>query len=146
MSLSLLSNASLSAVLPLLLLVVMTPAVGSDAVASEPRSGVVKGAVTYPSEVLPADLEVCAHPEGRERPLVCTRNFVADKGSASGVGYRLELPQGRYQVFARTSQLPNVRAYALTTRRNGSEVPLPVTVRSGEVTHGVDAAGWYTRV
>lgn len=140
-----LSIFSLSFLASSLFLFVLPPAATAHATASEMPTGVVTGAVSYPSEVLPADLEVCAHPEGSaQRAMVCTRTFVADSSSASGVGYRLRLPEGRYEVFARTEQLPNVRAYALSPRRDGAMVPMQAAVRPGEVTSGVDANGWYT--
>lgn len=111
-----------------------------------PSQGIVEGALLYPACTgLPQDLQVCAEAEGSEARF-CTKTFV-DK---NGYRYQLELPAGRYNIYAQAeSARPGYRAYYSAAIPCGLKVsctdhqPLTVQVESGRVNSSISPADWF---
>lgn len=115
---------------------------------TQTKNGFVEGSLSYPSEGIPLELAVCAETlEGTE--VNCTGNHVKDGKFTTGVGYNLELPPGKYYVFA-TVPIPN-RAYYTEFVTCGLKYECPshkkieVVVKSGETTSNIDPGDWYNQ-
>jgi len=68
----------------------------------------ITGQLSYPSEYIPGDLEVCAEQVGDPSLQICTREKTRAEKTFT---YRLNLPIGEYYVFASTNDMPNYKAY-----------------------------------
>lgn len=107
-----------------------------------PEVGKIAGSLSYPSDYLPNDLEVCAEDT--------TSGEVTCKGGFKDNSYALELPVGNYHVWARTDDYEaGYRAYYNEAVRCGLDVTcadrsaIDVAVKAGETVTGVDPADWY---
>lgn len=108
----------------------------------------IQGSLSFPSEHLPQDLEVCAESVSDKR-LFCTNAHLVDKKFATGVGYKLEIPAGSYTVYAHTPALPNYKAYYSKAVICGLTVactthtPLVVNVFGGQHLENINPGDWY---
>jgi len=107
-----------------------------------PEAGKIAGSLSYPSDYLPDDLEVCAE-ETTSGEVTCTGGFEDNS-------YAMELPVGTYHVWARTDDYEaGYRAYYNEAVRCGLDVTcadrsaIDVAVKAGETVTGVDPADWY---
>jgi hypothetical protein len=107
-----------------------------------PKAGKIAGSLSYPSDYLPDDLEVCAEET--------TSGEVTCKGGFKDNSYVVELPVGTYHVWARTDDYEaGYRAYYNEAVRCGLDVTcadrsaINVAVKAGETITGVDPADWY---
>jgi len=107
-----------------------------------PEAGKIAGSLSYPSDYLPDDLEVCAEDT--------TSGEVTCKGGFKDNSYAMELPVGIYHVWARTDDYEaGYRAYYNEAVRCGLDVTcadrsaIDVAVKAGETVTGVDPADWY---
>jgi hypothetical protein len=115
--------------------------------------GFISGSLGYPSEEIPAEMQICAEPlGGGER--VCTDKHQLGAGYKYGLGYRLAVPAGTYHVYAfvpgeRHGGDEDYRAYYndfVTCGLNAecpSHMPLPVAVAAGQTASGIDPIDWY---
>lgn len=110
-------------------------------------AGFIEGKLIYPSDGLPADLQVCANNLDMGTTS-CTSRHIR---SPAGWGYRLGVPAGLYHVFASTRQMPGYRAYYSDFVLCGmnvsctSHAPIEVEVRPGEATGNIDPGDWYNQ-
>jgi len=108
--------------------------------------GAIEGELMFPScSELPADLQVCAE-DPATGARTCTQRFVAQ----DGYRYRLDLPSGRYAVYAETaSKRPGYRAYYSAAVRCGLTVactdhkPLAVEVERAKTSAEISPADWF---
>jgi hypothetical protein len=105
-------------------------------------TGTLEGTVSFPSEGIPADMEVCATNQGNQQE-TCTQPQLSTK-------YSLKVPPGSYQVFARSKSFnPNYKAYYSQFVTCGlkascpSHDPITVAVEAGKIVTGVDPQDWY---
>jgi len=114
-------------------------------------TGTVRGSLSFPGEGIPPTLRVCAVPAigGAE---VCTNEQMKDTAFTYGIGYELQLPPGRYTVYAaEPDMIPRTSAFYTQAVKCGLSVecvdhsPIEVEVRAGETTKGVDPGDWYVR-
>lgn len=109
--------------------------------APAPADGVIRGQLSFPSDYIPEDIQVCA----RE----VDSGDVACNSQREGSGYSLRVPPGTYEVWAQTRDWPGVRAFFSEFVRCGSTVectdhtPITVVVDPGAETIGVDPGDWY---
>lgn len=109
--------------------------------APAPADGVIRGQLSFPSDYLPADLQVCAR-EVDSGEVFCN-------SQKAGNGYSLPVPPGAYEVWAQTRDWPGVRAFFSEFVRCGSTVectdhtPITVAVDSGGEATGIDPGDWY---
>lgn len=106
-----------------------------------PTMGRITGNLSYPSEEIPADIDVCAETlDGK------TQHCGAQQ---SGTGYTLEVPAGVYQVYAYLRSDPQNRAYYSQFVRCGaklnctSHAPITVTVDKDQTVSDVEPGDWY---
>lgn len=107
----------------------------------KPQTGVISGSLTFPSDYLPEDMQVCA------------QNLESDKVDCNSVRtgdrYRLELPPGRYIVWSQTKDAPDQRAFYSVAVPCGLAVhckdhqPLRVVVKAGSEVDRIDPGDWY---
>lgn len=111
-------------------------------------TGTIEGSLGFPSEGIPADMEVCAEslPSGE---LTCTTEKIRSPDYTYGQGYKLEVPEGSYYVYATTKARPSYKAYysefvtcGLKVGCNSHEA-VPIKVLAGEKTGKVDPQDWY---
>lgn len=114
--------------------------VDTSPLADEPM-GTIAGTLTYPSDYIPDDIDVCAETlDGK------TQHCGAEKSSAS---YTLKVPTGVYRVFAYLKSDPGDRAYYSQFVRCGynlncsSHEPITVTIGDGQVVDGIEPGDWY---
>lgn len=117
-----------------------------DIKAAETTLGWIEGSVSYPSEALPEDLEVCA---GQiEGEMYCTSQWIEDEKYDYGFGYKLAVPAGLYQVMAQRSSGGLIGWYSEfvlcgETVACTDHTPVEVLVEAGEGVEGIDPADWY---
>lgn len=107
--------------------------------------GRIEGRLSYPSDYIPRDMVVCAE------DILSKRNHCDSKRRRDGdaESYTLMVPPGKYHVYARTSDLPNVRAYYSEFVTCGldakcpSHEPLVVEVKPGATVTSVHPQDWY---
>lgn len=118
------------------------------AIAASAATGVIEGALGYPGEEIPGDMKVCAENLVTKHQY-CTATHIESKRYRYGVGYRIEVPEGRYHVFATTASLKGHRAYYSEFVTCGlrvscpSHAPIVVTVLAGQTVSAVDPHDWY---
>ncbi|HEX8532931.1 MAG TPA: hypothetical protein VF662_02085 [Allosphingosinicella sp.] len=116
-----------------------------DTTIAEPAPAQLSGELSYPSDYLPQDLRVCAELLS-SGALSCNARFHDSKGKRT---YRLEVPAGRYHVYATTSEMPGYKAYYTEAVLCGlsvectSHLPVPLELRPGQVRNGIDPGDWY---
>lgn len=108
-------------------------------------AGFIEGRLSYPSDVFPNDLQVCAE-NLDEGGTTCTSRSARGR---NGLVYRMGVRAGTYHVWASTREMAGYRAYysdfVLCGMRPAcsSHLPIQVEVRPGEVTSNIDPADWY---
>ncbi len=109
--------------------------------------GYIQGSLTYPSEELPP-MVICAQ-NMADDILYCTDKTIDGEEFTNGKGYRLEIPEGVYTVYASTLPLGDYKAYYSAAVPCGLSVdctdhtPIEVTVITGTTVTGVDPGDWY---
>ncbi len=105
-----------------------------------PTTGIIQGALSYPSEGIPADMQVCAETLQNQQ-VKC----VQGQNSA----YSLELMPGSYYVYAYLSGNPNFKAYYSEFVTCGlmaecpSHAPIEVAVAAEDNILDIDPGDWY---
>ena len=124
--------------------------------AAAPQSGVIEGALSYPSDFIPPDMTICAENLATKK-IYSTNQHLKAKKYRYKVGYKLEVPPGDYYVYA---QLPDPAKYGAgfpkdyrayyseyvkcgMTENCPSHTPIVVKVKSGETVSGIDPQDWY---
>lgn len=115
----------------------------------ELRYGFIEGSISYPSEVIPDTLRICAL-NLTDTQEYCTDTRIQDqKYAPTGVGFRLEVPAGKYHVYSYLSNQPEYRAYFSEfvlcgmSFECGSHAPIEINVYSGITTPDVRPHDWY---
>lgn len=107
--------------------------------------GRIEGKLSYPSDYIPKDIVVCAE------DMQAKHNHCDSKRQREGNGefYTLIVPPGKYHVYAKTNDPPNVRAYYSEFVTCGldakcpSHKPLVVDVSPGATVTSVHPQDWY---
>lgn len=115
---------------------------------SAPSSATIEGSLSYPSEGIPEEMKVCA--QNREtQDEVCTSKHLEGSQFQYGVGYRLQVSPGMYEVYAYLPNQPDSKAYYSEAVPCGLSVdclshqPIPVQVAAGETVTNIDPQDWY---
>ena len=112
------------------------------------ETGIIEGSLSYPGEEIPGDMRVCAE-NLLTKQQYCTEKHIKDKQYRYGLGYQIEVPAGRYHVFATTANLKGHKAYYSEFVRCGLRVdcashnPIVVTVVGGQSVAAIDPHDWY---
>ncbi len=116
-----------------------------------PQTGTIEGSLSFPSEGIPADLKVCAETLLGVQ-FECTSTHIQDSKYTYGSGYKLELPPGKYYVYAQAPSFnSNYKAYYSEFVTCGlsincpSHKPIEVEVTSGATLTGIDPQDWYNQ-
>jgi hypothetical protein len=74
------------------------------------ETGTIVGSLTYPAEAIPTDMEVHAVnlDTGKE---YTTNEHLEGNAYQYGIGYRIEVPAGRYNVYGTLAAWPGTKAY-----------------------------------
>lgn len=115
--------------------------------------GIIEGSLSYPSEMIPEDLIVCAETLDKSVTF-CTNEHLADENGqyTYGFGYQIEVPAGEYYVFAYLDNDPGTRAYYSEFVTCGlmaecpSHEPIEVAVSAGETVKEIDPHDWYAPI
>jgi len=119
-----------------------------DEVLEEPDLAVIEGSLGYPSEFIPP-LEICA--ESLDGPNEhCTYEHLEGAQYTYGEGYKIEVPAGEYQVYAKLlNPDDDYKAYYSDFVTCGLDIecpshnPIAVTVEAGETVKNIDPIDWY---
>lgn len=114
--------------------------------------GRIAGSLSYPSEGIPANMQVCAEAVDMSE-LYCTDAQLTGNQYTYGKGYEITVPTGQYRVFATLAENPkdpNVkRAYYNEFVKCGLSVdckdttPIVVTVAEGKTVTNINPWDWY---
>lgn len=116
-------------------------------------NGTIEGSLSYPGEFIP-ELEVCAE-NIKTAEEFCTYEQIEDKKYMYGYGYKIEVPEGSYQVYAQLIETEDEDAYADYKAYYSEFVtcgleydcpshnPITVEVSAGETVTDVDPHDWY---
>lgn len=118
---------------------------------SPSQTGTIEGSLSFPSEGIPQDLQVCAETLMGVQ-FECTSTHIQDSKYTYGSGYKLELPPGKYYVYAQVPSFNSgYKAYynefvtcGLSVECQSHE-PIEVNVSAGETVTGVDPQDWYNQ-
>ncbi len=116
------------------------------------NSGFIAGSLSYPSEGIPTEMQVCAKNIDTEKEY-CTNNRIYDTNEYTyGVGYKMEVPTGDYQVYSYLPDSPDWKAYysnyvvcidsGLYENCNSHDI-ITISVLSNQVTPNIDPGDWY---
>jgi hypothetical protein len=111
--------------------------------------GIIEGSLGYPSEGIPQDIEVCAE-NVETQDAICTSEHIKDSKFTYGEGYSLEVPPGKYYVYAIRPN-SNYKAYYSEFVICGmkaecsSHSPIEVEVPGGNTISWVDPQDWYNQ-
>ena len=122
----------------------------------ETPTGMIEGPLSYPSEEIPQDLKICAQNQETMEEF-CTQNHIYDNKYRPseytvGVGYKLEVPVGDYQVYAFVPQAPDWQAYYsnyVICANSGLyencvlHDPITITVFKNQTTPNIEPGDWY---
>ncbi len=120
----------------------------ATAFVAEGETGIIEGSLSYPGEEIPGEMRVCAE-DLITKEQYCTGKHIKGKQYRYGLGYQIEVPAGRYHVFATTASLKGHKAYYSEFVRCGLRVdcashdPIVVTVVRGHTVVGIDPHDWY---
>lgn len=110
--------------------------------------GSITGSISYPSEGIPNELDVCAYDiNGMETE--CTSDRLNGDEFTYGVGYQMELLPGEYHVYAILNGGSGYKAYYSEAVLCGLGVdctnhnPIVVTVTPNDLIKDIDPADWY---
>lgn len=106
-----------------------------------PKAATISGELSYPSDYLPEDMQVCA------------RNVETREDQCEATGgeptYSMDLQPGTYIVWAETPQFGNTRAFYSKSVVCGLSVectdhrPIEVNLESGAKVSQIDPQDWY---
>jgi len=128
----------------------VTPTEGVKATPTQsisPTTGFITGSMSFPSEVIPEDVEVCAQNALTENEY-CTQERINSPEYTYRVGYKLEVPVGSYLVFSKRPG-DSYKAYFSEFVTCGlkatckSHEPIVVSVSSGQTAENIDPGDWY---
>jgi hypothetical protein len=115
--------------------------------ASLPQTGKITGNVSYPSEGLPGDEQVCAVATTGGNP-IC-----AKVGGKSSTAYELSVPVGKYYVYSTAEEeMSGYKAYYNQYSKCGNSADCPSSghaqyiegdVKAGSTVSGADPGDWY---
>lgn len=141
----------------LLFSLLMTPAIiGSlpELKVSAQQTGVITGALSYPSDFDFPKMIVCAEAVN-SRQIHCTDKRVVNRRRGR-ITYKLTVPAGSYYVFATIvngeAQVESYRGYKAyysefvkcgLSINCPSHEPVKVTLRAGQTLAGIDPGDWY---
>jgi hypothetical protein len=106
-----------------------------------PATGTITGKLSFPSDYLPQDLEVCAE-DVSSGAVTCASERMDDR-------YALTLPAGRYTVWAQTGDLPEIRAFYSHAVPCGlraecaDHAPIVIELAPGATLSEIDPGDWY---
>ncbi len=123
---------------------------------AQPSTGIIEGALGYPSEGIPKDLKICAE-HIKSKKEFCTQNHIYDdkyrpNQYTLGTGYKLEVPTGDYYVYAVLPDAPDWKAYYtnyVVCINSGlydqctSHEPITVSVLKDQISTNIEPADWY---
>lgn len=107
-----------------------------------PVAGIVAGSLSYPSDYLPEDMQVCARN-------VATGEQFCD-AEKRGSAYRLVVAAGSYTVWSQTADEPGRQAFYTAFVTCGLKAgcvdhsPITIDVAAGQTVDGIDPGDWYT--
>ena len=121
---------------------------------SAPQTGIITGALSYPSDFDFPRMIVCAEAVASKR-IHCTDKRITNRRNRK-VTYKLRVPTGDYYVFATivddddpAEAYRGYKAYYSEFVKCGLSVncpshePIKVTVRAGRTLTGIDPGDWY---
>lgn len=112
---------------------------------SADTNGMIEGELSYPSDYIPPDMQVCAEEIDSKRLTCSARKTRRGKQ----MRYSVSLPPGEYFVFAQTKDSPGQRAYYSEFVVCGlnaackSHKPIAVAIAPGVVRKQIDPQDWY---
>jgi hypothetical protein len=110
--------------------------------------GTIEGSLSYPSERLPENMLVCAE-SVEMKQTTCTDVKMKDNKYTYGVGYKLDVPVGKYFVYAKLPENDDNYAYYSEFVTCGllasctSHKPIEIEVKANQTTSKVDPQDWY---
>lgn len=114
----------------------------------EGNVGLIEGPLTYPSESVPADLQVCAE-DVLTTQTFCTTEQIKDQKYKNGVGFKLPVQPGKYFVYATRPDQTDQKAYYSEFVTCGylascsDHTPIEVIVTADETVDNIDPGDWY---
>jgi len=113
---------------------------------TDKTTSIIEGSLSYPSEGIPPNLKTCAE-NITTKQNYCTTQQIKDKKFQYGIGYRLEVPIGEYNVYSQVGT--EYKAYYSEFVTCGLKQDCPshksikVTVTAGQVTTQINPGDWY---
>ncbi|MFH1533473.1 MAG: hypothetical protein ABID64_00905 [Nitrospirota bacterium] len=119
---------------------------------SQKNTGFIEGALSYPSDYIPKDMQVCAENTETKKEY-CTNNQIHNTDEYTyGLGYKMEVPTGDYQVYAYLPESPEWKAYysnyvvcidsGLYENCNSHDI-VTISVLNNQVTSNINPGDWY---
>lgn len=113
------------------------------------NKGFIEGSLTYPSEQIPADLVVYAENVDTGEVYETSDRITDDRFTISRTGYKIEVPEGSYYIYAKMASAPDKKAYYNRFITCGMSVEcadttkLVVEVIAGETVENITVGDWW---
>ena len=110
--------------------------------------GVISGSLTFPSEGIPDDMMVHAVNLDTGKEYMTTKQLKGDQYTY-GIGYSIEVPAGRYNVYGMTERMSGTKAYYNKFVTCGMSVEctdtskIEVAVEAGEKVTDATVGDWW---
>lgn len=117
--------------------------------APQATKGAIEGSLSYPSETIPTQMQICAETLENELVECTTEHIQVTSPQGTALGYRLEVDPGEYFVYAYLPDNPKQKAYYSDFVICGllascpSHEPIAVSVEAGEIVSGINPHDWY---
>ncbi|RJO59978.1 hypothetical protein C4544_06435 [candidate division WS5 bacterium] len=111
--------------------------------------GFIEGSITYPSEQIPADLVVYAENIDTGEVYETSDRITDDRFTISHTGYKIEVPEGSYYMYAKMASDPAKKAYYNKFITCGMSVDcadttkIVVEVTAGETVENITVGDWW---
>lgn len=107
--------------------------------------GYFEGSLSYPSEGIPAEMMVCAD-NIELAETFCTYSRINNSKYMYGVGYKLPVKPGTYNVYAWYNGITGIYSKYVTCGMSANcsdHTSIPVDISSGQTVKDIDPADWY---
>lgn len=110
----------------------------------------IEGSLSYPGNYIPKTMKVCAD-NLTTKESTCTSDQLYDKKYTYGVGYKLELAVGSYNVYSSDESWKDYKAYYSEFAKCGlktgcgSHNPVEVVLAAGKNLDKIDPIDWYNK-
>lgn len=139
-------------------LLILLAIFSGSVISASAQSGRITGKLTYPGEGIPTDLVLCVTVAplnsgptycSKDRPARLQQAKITFKVNHRAASYTISLPAGSYYVYAKTREMPGVKAFYDEFIKCGirvectSKEPIMIKVKAGKTRSGITVGDFW---